>query len=151
MKDLSWKNWFMSVYAKHSLSTVCQVHMIWYAVLHQKLCQNTNTAVQEYWNEKSRQDAASKSSLKYLNISACQIGTMHPSWDTAESNQRDAYRATIKAKLLTGTYNLRETVLSTTNLVLTQHVCCVMEILKQENTFLPAVQCYTNKENPSSS
>ena len=75
---------------------------------------------------------------------------MHPSWDTVESNQRDAYRATIKAKLLIGTYNLRETVLSSTNLILTHHVCCVMEILKQESIFLPTVQHYTNRENPFS-
>ena len=108
MKDLSSKSWFMSVcktLIKYSLPSahdlICDPpsKAVW---KHQ-----INTSVQEYWNEKLRQDAASKSSLKYLNINACQIGSTHPSWDTVESNQRDVYRATIKAKLLTGTYNLQ--------------------------------------------
>ena len=68
--------------------------------------------MQEYWNKKLRQNATFKSSLKYLNINACQIDTTHPSWDTVESNQCDIYRAIIKtklikAKLLTGTNNLQ--------------------------------------------
>ena len=101
MKDLSSKSWFMSVcktLIKYSLPSV-----------HDLICdspsravwkQQINTSVQEYWNEKLRQDAASKSSLKYLNINACQICTTHPSWDTVESNQRDVYRATSKQSFL---------------------------------------------------
>ena len=108
MKDLNSKSWFMGVCRKLHKYNLPSAHDLLFNPPPKDVWKNQiNTVVQEYWNEELRNDAASKSSLKYLNINACKIGTVHPTWDTVESNQRDVYRATIKTKLLTGTYNLQ--------------------------------------------
>jgi hypothetical protein len=48
-----------------------------------------------------------KTSLKYLNIHAYEVGKAHPVWDTTETNTRDVERAAVKAQLLCGTYRLQ--------------------------------------------
>jgi hypothetical protein len=66
-----------------------------------------NSAVCDYWNDQLKSDAIQKPSLKYFNTDHCQIGKTHQVWDTVEYNKHDISRATVKAKLLTGTYTLQ--------------------------------------------
>ena len=77
-------------------------------------------------HHKSRKDAASKSSLKYLNINACQIGTTHPSWDTDQISVMFIESPSKQIFSLEPT-TFRETELVSKNSILTQHVCFVKE------------------------
>jgi hypothetical protein len=65
------------------------------------------SATQRFWTAHLVDEAKKKSSLKYLNIDSCRVGTPHPIWATTSLNTRDVTRATVKAKLLTGTYTLQ--------------------------------------------
>lgn len=53
-------------------------------------------------------EAATKLSLKYLNVNICKVGEQHPCWRTVTSSTRDVRRAVIKVRLLTGTYYLQK-------------------------------------------
>ena len=59
--------------------------------------------VQQQWHE----DAQSKSTLKYLNIDHCKVGSVHNVWKLTSHSIRDVRRAQIKVKLLTGSYILQ--------------------------------------------
>ena len=63
-------------------------------------------AVNFYWNQETRK-ASTKTSQKYLNIDALEIGTVHPVWRILSSNTREVEMVAVKAKLLTGTYVLQ--------------------------------------------
>ena len=66
-----------------------------------------HSAVSSFWNTKLQAEAEQKTSLKFLNVKNCQIGTTHQVWATAQPHQRDVNRATIKARILTGCYTLQ--------------------------------------------
>ena len=55
-------------------------------------------------------EAATKSTLEYLNVKACncKAGEPHPYWRTVTGSTRDVKRAVIKVCLLTGTYYLQK-------------------------------------------
>ena len=53
-------------------------------------------------------EAATKSTLKYLNVKACKVGELHPCLRTVTGSTRDVKRAVIKVRLLTGTYYLQK-------------------------------------------
>ena len=56
--------------------------------------------VQHQWHE----DTQSKSTLKYLNIDHCKVGSVHNVWKLTSHSTREVRRAQIKVKLLTGSY-----------------------------------------------
>ena len=60
----------------------------------------------QYWEKQWLTEHSTKVSLKYLNIKSCKIGAVHPIWESVSNNVREVRRATIKAKLITGTYVL---------------------------------------------
>ena len=64
-------------------------------------------ATQEFWTKQLVEEAKKRSSLKYLNTGSCRVGITHPLWTTTSLSTRDVTRATVKAKLLTGTYTLQ--------------------------------------------
>ena len=64
-------------------------------------------AINFYWDQETRKEASIKTSLKYLNIDALEIGTVHPVWRTLSANTREVEMAAVKARLLTGTYVLQ--------------------------------------------
>ena len=66
-----------------------------------------HSAVSSFWNTKLQAEAEQKTSLKFLNVKNCQIGTTHQVWATVQPHQRDVNRATIKARILTGCYTLQ--------------------------------------------
>ena len=53
-------------------------------------------------------EAATKSTLKYLNVKACKVGEPHPCLRTVTGSTRDVKRTVIKVRLLTGTYYLQK-------------------------------------------
>ena len=55
------------------------------------------------------QEAAAKSSLKYLDLNLCIKGKPHPIWHTCLKSLGEVHRATFRAKMLVGTYMLQET------------------------------------------
>jgi endonuclease/exonuclease/phosphatase family metal-dependent hydrolase len=64
-------------------------------------------AIQAHWTRELKRKACSQSSLQFVNIDGCQIGVKHQVWSTVSAEPRDATRAAVKAKLLTGTYMLQ--------------------------------------------
>jgi hypothetical protein len=66
-----------------------------------------NRAVLTYWSERLHKDAADKNSLRYIQLPDLTDRKPHNIWATLQYNTRDIRRATIKAKLATGTYALQ--------------------------------------------
>ena len=52
-------------------------------------------------------EAKDKSSLRYLNVNACDVGRVHNSWSSTSNSVRDVRRAHIKVRMLTGSYVLQ--------------------------------------------
>ena len=65
------------------------------------------TSVFTYWDMKLKQNMREKSTLKYLTGNTISIGKPHILWTSTALNTRDIRRATIKSKLVTGTYTLQ--------------------------------------------
>ena len=63
-------------------------------------------AIWLFWHTRWSESAASKSSLRYMNV-GIDSRRPHHVWSTVQPNQRDVKAACIKAKLLTGTYTLQ--------------------------------------------
>ena len=63
--------------------------------------------VTDHWLEELRADVRNKISLKYLQTESCSLQRPHPVWRYAAYHPRQAARAQVKAKLLTGTYTLQ--------------------------------------------
>jgi exonuclease III len=63
-------------------------------------------SVASYWTRELLRKARLQSTLKYINLENCKIGTIHQVWDTV-TDARDATRASAKVKLLTGSYTLQ--------------------------------------------
>jgi hypothetical protein len=60
------------------------------------------------YHEKQLQEHASiQTSLKYFNSKACGIGRPHPLWKSVGTSKLDILRGSVKAKLLTGSYQLQ--------------------------------------------
>ena len=62
-------------------------------------------AIHDKWTEKLKEEAATKSSLAYLNVKRCSTSKMHPVWLKLESTL-DVRKASVKAKLLVQRYPL---------------------------------------------
>ena len=65
------------------------------------------TAILNHWNYKLRDEASSKSSLKYLYIDACNIQHPHPVWQTLMCNPVETRQSIQKVRLLCGTFILQ--------------------------------------------
>ena len=63
-------------------------------------------AIHKYHDKALRDECANQSSTRFVNLSSCSTKQAHHVWSTAGSNVREISRAVIKAKLLTGTYQL---------------------------------------------
>ena len=66
----------------------------------------TRRSIRSYWTEKTLKEAEGKSTLKWLNKTSYNPGTLHPVWENVESNPLDIKRGQIKARILTGRYTL---------------------------------------------
>ena len=68
--------------------------------------QSVKKAINCYYEKALVQEVIHQSSMKFLNISSCSLSKCHPVWNTIKPSSRDVTRGMLKAKLLTGTYNL---------------------------------------------
>jgi hypothetical protein len=67
------------------------------------------SAVQLHWTKKLRREAEEdKSSLALLNLQHAELGRVHHCWRFLLPSVKEVRRATIRAKLLTGTYPTQE-------------------------------------------
>lgn len=108
IKDYKTKSWFVDIkqcLLKYSLPDA--MYLLQNPVAKNAWKNDVKLAVETYWNEQLRIEAASKSSLKYMNYSGCCIGNHHLVWGTTEPSIWDNQKAAIKARILTGTYTLQ--------------------------------------------
>ncbi|VDH95017.1 Hypothetical predicted protein [Mytilus galloprovincialis] len=63
--------------------------------------------VNSYWDNKLKLEAASKSSLKYVDIDRLSIGKTHLIWSSAGQNTHAITKASIKCRMLLGVYTLQ--------------------------------------------
>lgn len=63
-------------------------------------------AVLSTWEKQLKDEARSKSTLKYINIDACNLHTPHPVWQIGAADILTVIRATTKVKLMTQRYPL---------------------------------------------
>jgi hypothetical protein len=61
-------------------------------------------AVNQYWESKLKEEAYTKSTLKYLNIDNMEIRKAHMVWEAVGYETVSVSKAMIKVKLLLGTY-----------------------------------------------
>ena len=65
------------------------------------------TAIYTYWENKLSKSLVAKSTLAYFTGNTCILGEPHIIWSSTALHPRDIRRATLKAKLLSGTYTLQ--------------------------------------------
>ena len=63
-------------------------------------------AVRNYWTTELIQCARDKSTLERCHLPGLHIGYTHQVWDSVQPDRIDVMRATVKVRMLTGTYLL---------------------------------------------
>ena len=65
--------------------------------------------IEIYWEEAWIEEKQTKSTLKFLNLQHPLFENSHQVWKTVPKNSMEVKKAEVKARLLTGTYMLKET------------------------------------------
>ena len=65
------------------------------------------SSVDKFIKESGLTVAEGRRSLCYLNVDGCDVGKVHPCWNTVDNTVMDVKRAFVKARILTGTYYLQ--------------------------------------------
>jgi hypothetical protein len=65
-----------------------------------------NEAVRNHWDKSLKDEAITKSTLKHLNLDACNMATSHPVWQLSKRDKINVSKAMVHAKLLVGRYPL---------------------------------------------
>ena len=65
--------------------------------------------IEIYWEEAWIEEKQTKSTLKFLHLQHPLFGNSHEVWKTVLKNSMEVKKAEVKARLLTGTYMLKET------------------------------------------
>ena len=63
------------------------------------------SAINTHWENKLKDEAGKKKTLRFLNLQACSIGSTHPVWDTGPDPMQ-VVMATVKATMLVDRYPL---------------------------------------------
>lgn len=63
-------------------------------------------AIHVFHTEALKEECSKHASTRYINLASCSTRRTHHVWTSAGSNVREINRAVVKAKLLTGTYQL---------------------------------------------
>ena len=108
LKSSNSTSWF--IYAKTLLQKYDLPSV--YDLLEQPLGKHTwkriaYTAIDKFWDQKLKDEANTKSTLKYLNIQSMEIGKTHPVWDSAGTEVMAVRKASVKCKILVGQYILQ--------------------------------------------
>ena len=69
----------------------------------------TKSAVYSHWEKRLKEEAATKSSLQYLHLPSCSIGTPHPVYQHLPTDPLQVVMASVKTKLMTSRYPLSAT------------------------------------------
>ena len=69
--------------------------------------QSIKDTIAKLWHGQMVVEAATKSSMWFMNFTQYQPQSTHPVWSTVGTNPRDTRKAIIKAKLLSGSYILQ--------------------------------------------
>ena len=111
VKDLtsaSWSTTIRHLLAKYDLPTAFSIiqkppsKMVWKGLV--------KKAVATFWIKQLMDCACDQTSVRYLNLSACKIGTQHHVWTSCSSDPFDTHQAMVKVKLLVGKYPLQTTI-----------------------------------------
>ena len=65
-------------------------------------------AVFKYWTTILRSDLQNKSTMSFCNIHHLSVGKVHHVWDSIGTSPLDVKKGIVKARMLTGVYNLQE-------------------------------------------
>ena len=103
LKDADWFSYVRRLLIKYNLPSAHDVTLVSPTKLDWK--KRVKSAVGTFWSDRLMQDADEKSSLRYISFPT--IGTPHNIWKACGHDKRSVRRATIKAKLMTGTYRLQ--------------------------------------------
>ena len=66
------------------------------------------TAVNTYWTAVMRTDIGDRSTLSLCNLNELQVGKVHHVWNSLDSSVLDVKKGIVKARMLTGVYNLQQ-------------------------------------------
>ena len=101
----SWTTHVRKLLSRYSLPSAYEIMARPPSKLQWKKC--VKRALEDFWTEKLRSDAAEQSSMRYLNLKVCVVGSPHHVWSSCGSQPFDSHRAAVKAKLLVGKYPLQ--------------------------------------------
>jgi hypothetical protein len=87
----------------------------------------------QYWENKLKEEAYTKSTLKYLNIDNMEIRKAHMVWEAAGYETVSVSKAMIKVKLLLGIKILQSNVINSINMRLDLTARCVIAERKTVN------------------
>ena len=107
-----------------------------------KWTSTVQAAIRDYWTNRLIKEKATYPSLKYIGLTPFLNKTPHHIWTTVESNLFDNKRATIKVKLLTGTYLLMKNRAKFSNC----SALCPLCSEEDEDIVHFLVKCETNKK-----
>ena len=140
MKNSNSNSWYVKVkalLAKYSLPSPFELignpptKTVWKTL--------TADAIKTFWQDQWLLDQIEKSSLKYLNMKACKIGSPHHVWSSLSPDVREVERLLLKQELSLAHMCSNPTVTSTTSIVLTQPASSVNLRLKMLCTLLSNV------------
>ena len=107
VKDTSSHSWFMHIVDLCSMYNLPSPHeLLWQQPSKDAWKELITKQVTEHWETKLKESAANKSTLRYMDLDRASLSEPHIVWKAAIKNPRASDRAIIKARFLTGTYNL---------------------------------------------
>lgn len=110
VKDETSKSWFINIldilekYDLPNIQMLLQLEMSkqkWKTLVKQK--------VDTFWTNTLLEECTSKTSLKNCYYEVLKIGKPHPVWENVKFNVKDVRRASVKCRMMTGTYTLQST------------------------------------------
>ena len=128
-KSHSWVVETQALLRKYQLPHICKVVELVNSKVQWKRA--VDEAIQEYWSDHIEEEARQKSTLKHLS-KLFTINKPHQLWQATGNTVRDVRRATIKGKMLAGTY-----ILQSTRAQFNQTKITVCQMCKEEDEDLP--------------
>jgi hypothetical protein len=101
----SWINTVKALVTRYDLPSIYQLFMnppskhMWKRMLRQNIASHVTCRL--------RLEASRKTTLRYLNVEACNPGQLHPSLASVANSPRDIVRGCVKIRLLLGQYRLQ--------------------------------------------
>ena len=103
MKNLKSSSWFIYSAKRLSKYNIDAIQILSQETTYVKI----KSTISNYWTNFMRTEAATKTSLRYLDPERCDFQSPHSIWTEARSDPAEIKKAIQKARLLTGTYLLQ--------------------------------------------